>query len=224
MHTVLWGEWPPLSRVMLSVSFIEKVALCFGVDTSSLNFFFFKIHVCILLCSLLPCWLAVWVAMLVVAVLVAMVITCSELHTGRLTHVDYTDFNCGASPSAVSLKWRTSCHSMSCLDLIIATEKLDDNFVLAGVIPVGISAQISIQELYDSCTWTLSDCGSYSGVMPNSVETNVHFPNYHNTCLSRSVSGAQHMKCFTDVTNCYVPLKTISFITCNLPYNLNDIE
>ena len=48
----------------------------------------------------------------------------------------------------------------------MATEQLSYSWV----IPVGISVQIVIQELYDSC---VSDCGSHSRVMSNSVETNV---------------------------------------------------
>ena len=43
---------------------------------------------------------------------------------------------------------------------VMATEQLTCSDSL--IIPVGISTQIVIQELYDSCTWTVSDCGSYS--------------------------------------------------------------
>ena len=55
----------------------------------------------------------------------------------------------------------------------MATEQFSDNLVIALVIPVGKSAQIVIQVLYDSFTWILSDCSSYSRVIPNSVGTNV---------------------------------------------------
>ena len=63
------------------------------------------------------------------------------------------------------------CGCGHCRKSVMATEQLVMTLLQLGVTPVGISTQIlSIQQAYDM-DHVMSDCGSCSRVIPNSVET-----------------------------------------------------